>query len=102
VVPVERRARRQRARYREVRVDCRDVRDRGLLEIEYCRILSAVRDLEHGGIEKKRLIALAAELGGASADSEQLGRDPRGLFRRETRRRRLENSAGGRHNSKYP
>ncbi len=60
LVAVERCPGRELPGDRQVRVDRRHVRDRGLLQVEHRHVLAAVRDLEHTVLEQKRLIALAA------------------------------------------
>ncbi len=90
LVTLERRSWREHASHRQVRIDGRDVGDRGLLEVEHGLVLVGVRDLEDSALEHERLVALAAERGGGAVDAEHVCRDPRGLFHRELRRRRVE------------
>ena len=94
LVAVEGRPRRERPGHRQVRIDGRDVGDRGVLEVEHGLVFARIRDLEDGAaapvVQEKCLVALAAERGRGALDTEQVCRDPRGLVRRELRRRRLQ------------
>ena len=97
MVAVEHRARGERPGHRQVRIDRRDVRDRGLLEVERAHVLAAVRDLEDRSraavVEQECLVALAAEVGSAPGHAEHLGGDPGRFVRREPGRTRLEDGA---------
>ena len=84
---------------RQGRIDPRDVQDRFRLEVEHCRILAEVRDLDHAPapcavVDQERLIPLAAEVDRASLDAEQPSSDLRNLTGDEPRRRRLEHVHG--------
>ena len=94
VVAVERRTWREEPGHRQVRIESRDVDDRGLLQLEHGLVLAAIRDLEDSA-EEERLVALTAEHGCASADAEQLRRDPRGVLGREPGRCGLEDRVHG-------
>src|SRR6185437_2759994 len=82
----------------KVRVDARDVLDRPSLEVEDVSILTEVRDLEDAApaavVDKKRLVALTAEIARLASQPEELAGDRRDLLRREPRRRRLEHAFG--------
>ena len=94
MVAVERRPWRERPGDRQVRVDRRDVRDRGLLQVDDGRVLVAVRDLEDCAaaavVQEERLVALAAECGRGAVDAEYVRCDPRSLLGGEPRRSRVE------------
>src|SRR5439155_6653157 len=83
LVAVERGTWREEPGHRQVRIESRDVDDRGLLQVEHGLVLAAIRDLEDSAFQEERLVALTAEHGCASADAEQLRRDPRGVLGRE-------------------
>src|SRR5207253_3184066 len=94
MVAVERRPGREGSGNGEVGLDRRDMRDRGLLQVEHRRVLAAVRDLDHCSpaavVEKEGLVAFAAEVGDAAAEAEELRCDPRSVLCAEPRRRRVE------------
>src|SRR6185437_9469392 len=59
-------------------------------------VLVGVRHLEDFVLQQERLVTLAAQRRGRAVDAEQVGCDLRSLFRREPRRRRIEDGTHGR------
>ena len=82
---------------RQLGIDARDVEDRRRLQIENCRVLAEVRDLDHAAaaravVDQEGLVALAAEVHRRAFETEEPRGDPRDFIRRESRRPRLEHA----------